>query len=67
MIKTLLTLKMIVSQNLGRIWLASKVSFIQKLLTDPINESLFLRPADNNEVLKEINQFKDKITIDTRV
>ena len=29
-------------------------------LTNPINESLFLRPTDNNEVLKEINQLKIK-------
>ena len=36
-------------------------------LTDPINESLFLRPTDNNEVLKEINQLKNKATIDVRV
>ena len=36
-------------------------------LIDPINESLFLRPTDNNEVLKEINQLKNKATIDIRV
>ena len=36
-------------------------------LTDPINESLFLRPTDDNEVLKEINQLKNKATIDIRV
>ena len=36
-------------------------------LINPINESLFLRPTDNNEVLKEINQLKNKATIDIRV
>ena len=36
-------------------------------LTNPINERLFLRPTDNNEVLKEINQLKNKATIDIRV
>ena len=36
-------------------------------LTNPINESLFLRPTDNNEVLKEINQLKNKAIIDIRV
>ena len=36
-------------------------------LTNPINESLFLRPTDNNEVLKEVNQLKNKATIDIRV
>ena len=36
-------------------------------LTNLINESLFLRPTDNNEVLKEINQHKNKATIDIRV
>ena len=36
-------------------------------LTNPINESLFLRSTDNNEVLKEINQLKNKATVDIRV
>ena len=37
-------------------------------LTNPKkNESLFLRPTNNNEVFKEINQLKNKATIDIRV
>ena len=36
-------------------------------LTDPISESLFLRPTNNYEVLKEINQFKNKATTDIKV
>ena len=36
-------------------------------LTDPISESLFLQPTNNSEVLKEINQLKNKTTIDIRV
>ena len=40
---------------------------LKNYLTDAINESLFLRPTDNNEVLKEINQLKNKATIDIRV
>ena len=36
-------------------------------LTDPIGESLFLQPTNNSEVLKEINELKNKATIDIRV
>ena len=36
-------------------------------LTDLISESLFLRPTNNYEVLKEINQLKNKATTDIRV
>ena len=36
-------------------------------LTDPISESLFLQPNNNSKVLKEINQLKNKATIDIRV
>ena len=36
-------------------------------LTDPLSESLFLQPTNNSEVLKEINQLKNKATIDIRV
>ena len=36
-------------------------------LTNPINESLFLRPRDNNEVLKEINRPKNKAAINITV
>ena len=36
-------------------------------LTDPISKSLFLQPTNNSKVLKEINQLKNKATIDIRV
>ena len=36
-------------------------------LTDLISESLFLRPTNNYEVLKEINQLKNKATTNIRV
>ena len=36
-------------------------------MTDPINNSLFLRPTDTDEILKEINQLKNKTTLDIRV
>ena len=36
-------------------------------MTDPINNSLFLRPTDTNEIMKEINQLKNKTTLDFRV
>ena len=62
-------------EHLKKNWLKScwqsetrKEQFIQKLsITDPISESLFLRPANNYEVLKEINQLKNKATTDIRV
>ena len=36
-------------------------------MTDPINNSLFLRPTDTDEILKQINQLKNKATLDIRV
>ena len=36
-------------------------------LADPISGSFFLQPANNSEVLKEINQIKNKATADTGV
>ena len=36
-------------------------------MTDPINNSLFLRPTDTDEIMKEINQLKNKTTLDFRV
>ena len=36
-------------------------------MIDPINNSLFLRPTDTDEILKEINQLKNKTTLDIRV
>ena len=36
-------------------------------LTDPIASSLYLRPTDSDEILKEINQLKTKARLDTRV
>ena len=35
-------------------------------MTDPINNSLFLRPTDTDEIMKEINQLKNKTTLDFR-
>ena len=42
-------------------------NLFENYLTNPINENLFLRPTDNNENLKEINQLRNKATIDIRV
>ena len=36
-------------------------------LTDRIKCSLFLRPTDSDEIIKEINQLKNKATLDIRV
>ena len=49
--------------------LADKVrpETFRNYLTDPISESLFLRPTNNYEVLKEINQLKNNATTDIRV
>ena len=36
-------------------------------LTDPVNDSLFLRQTNDEELLNEINQLKNKATLDVRV
>ena len=36
-------------------------------LTDPIANSLYLRPTDSDEILKKINRLKTKATLDIRV
>ena len=36
-------------------------------LTDPITNSLYLRPTNFDEIPKEINQLKTKVTLDIRV
>ena len=36
-------------------------------LTDPVDDSLFLRPTNDEELLNEINQLKNKATLDVRV
>ena len=36
-------------------------------LTDPVDDNLFLRPTNAEELLNEINQLKNKATLDVRV
>ena len=36
-------------------------------LTDPVDDSLFLRPTNDEELMNEINQPKNKATLDVRV
>ena len=36
-------------------------------LHEPISNSLFLRPTDKDEILKEINQLKNKSTLDVKI
>ena len=36
-------------------------------LTDPVNDSLFLRPTNDEELINEINHLKNKATLDVRV
>ena len=36
-------------------------------LTDPIDDSLFLRPTNDEELMNEINHLKNKATLDLRV
>ena len=38
-----------------------------KYLTDPVDDSLFLRPTNDEELLNEINQVKNKATLDVTV
>ena len=36
-------------------------------LTDPVDDSLFLRTTNDEELMNEINQLKNKATLDVRV
>ena len=36
-------------------------------LTDPIDDCLFLRPTNDEELMNEINHLKNKATLDVRV
>ena len=36
-------------------------------MTDPIDESLFLRRTNDEELMNEINHLKNKATLDVRV
>ena len=36
-------------------------------MADPVDDSLFLRPTNDEELLNEINQLKNKTTLDVRV
>ena len=56
-----------IGKNLADKVRSGRNNSFRNYLTDPISESLFLRPTNNYEVLKEINQLKNKATTDIRV
>ena len=56
-----------ISKNLAAKVIPQVNNSFKTHMTDPINNSLFLRPTDNDEILKEINQLKNKATLDIRV
>ena len=56
-----------ISKNLADKVRPERNDLFKNYLTNPISESLFLQPTNNSEVLKQINQLKNKATIDIRV
>ena len=57
----------IIGKNLAAKVIPQVNNSFKTYMTDPINNSLFLRPTDTDEILKEINQLKNKTTSDIRV
>ena len=56
-----------IGKNLADKVRSERSHLFKNYLTDPISESLFLQPTNNSEVLKGINQLKNKATVDNRV
>ena len=56
-----------IGKNLADKVIPQESNSFKAYLTDPINNSLFLRPTDTDEIIKEINQMKNKSTLDIRV
>ena len=56
-----------IGKNLADKVIPQENSSFKAHLTDPIKCSLFLRPTYSDEIIKEINQLKNKATIDIRV
>ena len=47
--------------------LPTKLYSYATYLTDSVDDRMFLRPTNDEELLKEINQLKNKATLDVRV
>ena len=56
-----------IGKNLADKVIPQESNSFKTYLTDPINNSLFLRPTDTNEIINEINQMKNKSSLDIRV
>ena len=56
-----------IGKNLADKVIPQENNSFKAYLTDPIKCSLFLRPTNSDETIKEINQLKNKATIDIRV
>ena len=56
-----------IGKNLADKVIPQENNSFKAYLTDPIKCSLFLRPTNSDEIIKEINQLKNKATIDIRV
>ena len=56
-----------IGENLADKVIPQENNSFKAYLTDPIKCSLFLRPTNSDEIIKEINQLKNQATIDIRV
>ena len=56
-----------IGKNLADKVMPEENNSFKTYLHEPISNSLFLRPTDNDEILNEINQLKHKSTLDVKV
>ena len=56
-----------IGKNLAYKAMPEENNSFKTYLHEPISNSLFLRPTDNDEILNEINQLKHKSTLDVKV
>ena len=56
-----------IGKNLADKVIPQESNSFKAYFTDPINNSLFLRPTDTNEIMKEINQLRNKPMSDIHV
>ena len=56
-----------IGENLADKAMPEENNSFKTYLHEPISNSLFLRPTDKDEILNEINQLKNKSTLDVKV
>ena len=56
-----------IGKNLANKVIPQEPHSYARYLTDPIDDSLFLRPTNDEKIMNEINHLKNKATLDVRV